>query len=326
VNASQRLLGVFPCCLVLVASGVARAEPITYTFAGTVFEVDEALAGAFQLAQTIQGSFTYESTTPGVLYGSENLGFRDYSDAATAFEIAVGQYSAARPLGNNLLQVANNWGAVPVDLFIVSARLDGAQFNGYLPVVLLGLEDAGATAFVDTLLDDVGDLSDWTEVPNHSGMGYMAFSVGGGSPRIVFQITSISRVTPVGLSVRSASVQLPKRATTGTVELWADISAGLPHPGEAVSVSLDGAQLFSEPFSAFFRLGHGQTYILLKKGILAWVDFKEGELYLATPKADLALFDASNGVDVELRIGGATGTENIKMVQQGSRRFAYRRP
>jgi hypothetical protein len=128
------------------------------------------------------------------------------------------------------------------------------------------------------------------------------------------------------LSVRSASVEMPKACTNGTVQLWADFSAELPMPNDIVSMNLDGAQLFSEPFSAFFRLGHGQTYILLKKGVLAWFDFKEGELSVVTPKADLALFDPSNGVDVALRIGGASGTENIKMVQQGSRRFVYMRP
>jgi hypothetical protein len=136
----------------------------------------------------------------------------------------------------------------------------------------------------------------------------------------------IAASSGIELSVRSAQVEHPKRGTNGPVQLWADFSAELPLPNDIVSMNLDGAQLFSEPFSAFFRLGHGQTYILLKKGVLAWFDFKEGELSVVTPKADLALFDPSNGVDVALRIGGASGTENIKMVQQGSRRFVYRRP
>ena len=128
------------------------------------------------------------------------------------------------------------------------------------------------------------------------------------------------------LSVARRAWRCRRHAPTARFELWADFSTEVPQPGDIISLSLDGAQLFSERFSAFFRLGHAQTYILLKGSGMAWLDFKEGQFSVVTPKADLALFDPSNGVDVVLRIGGAQGNATIAMVRQGSRRFVYRQP
>lgn len=63
----KKLLGA--SVVLLVCSGV-EAVPITYTFTGSVVEIDPSLSSTFNTSQTLSGSFTYESSTAGDLYGS----------------------------------------------------------------------------------------------------------------------------------------------------------------------------------------------------------------------------------------------------------------
>ena len=184
-------------CLLSLSLGFnpAQANLITYSFTGVVTSVDASLSSEFSTTQALAGSFTYESNTPGILCSgcSETNGFSNYYNALTNFNLTIGTYTAsAAIISNNLLQVANNW--FGSDNFILTGRLTGTQFNGFSPLTLLSLQDTSETAFSNTMLADLGDLTDWPSSPSHYASWYMAFSADGGSPKISGLLTSINRV------------------------------------------------------------------------------------------------------------------------------------
>jgi hypothetical protein len=144
---------------------------------------------------TLSGSFTFAPSTPGTYSGVSEAGFGDYLHGLTNLVMNVGTYTAQPPFGTNVfdgVQVANNWGEL--DRFIAVGRLSGTNFNGFGPLGFLSLDDSSQTRFTDRLLTSVGDLTDWTLTPGHSGSWYIAFSASGASPRISGVITSITRV------------------------------------------------------------------------------------------------------------------------------------
>ena len=185
--------------LLLLGSGRAEADSITYTFTGTVTSIYGDLTGNFNLSQTVSGSFTYDSGTPGVLFGSDTSGFSDYYGGLTSLVLTVGSYTASPPfLPSQIvgLSVANNWGGG--DGFGWGAQLTGTQLNRAYPLVFMGLVDPSQKAFSTTQLVDVGDLSGWTNQPGRYGTWTMAFTtIGGTSPNVGGDLTSINRVTAV---------------------------------------------------------------------------------------------------------------------------------
>lgn len=181
---------------VLIGVQSAHADSITYNFTGTVHQVDPSLSGTFNTSQTLSGSFTFETTTAGTLNGSNASGFSNYGNALTAWTMTVGGYTASAPFGTDIfsgLQVANNF--FGNDRFVLSSRLTGTQFNGFNPLGFISLDDSSQAAFADTQLMNVGDLSGWTTLPNHSASWYLAFSASGNSPSISGVLTSISLTT-----------------------------------------------------------------------------------------------------------------------------------
>jgi hypothetical protein len=210
--------------VLLLASSGAQADTITYTFTGTVTSVDPSLSGTFNTSQTLSGSFTYESSTPGFLNGSDSSGFSNYPNALTNLVMTVGSYTAAPPFGTDIfsgIQVANNF--FGDDRFVLSSRLTGTQFNGSNPLGFISLDDTSQGAFSDTKLTDVGDLTGWTSLPNRSGSWYIAFSVTGGEPNISGLLTSVTQVTPepgslvlLGTGLAMVARRLRRRSNKGS--------------------------------------------------------------------------------------------------------------
>ena len=172
----------------------ALAERVTYTFTGNILLLDTNVAGIFSMSDTLSGSFTYESTSAGDLFGSDDSGFRSYSGALTDFSMRVGSYTAAPPFGGDLfsgIQVVNDFGS---DRFVVAGRLSGQEFNGFTPVGFLSFDDPNQSAFSGTELLNVGDLSVWPLEAERTAEWYLAFSRDGGPPLVRGWITSVELV------------------------------------------------------------------------------------------------------------------------------------
>src|SRR5437762_4516413 len=59
-------IGILSIGVVPAAVEEAHATLITFNFQGTVSSVDASLSTRFNTTQTLSGSYTFESTTPGV--------------------------------------------------------------------------------------------------------------------------------------------------------------------------------------------------------------------------------------------------------------------
>jgi len=127
------------------------------------------------------------------------------------------------------------------------------------------------------------------------------------------------------LSIRSAHVLLPRSGPSGAVQLWADFAATLPRPGDVISVSFAGVRLFSEPFSSFSGAWRPQTYVLERKGLLAWFDFGRWELSVLASWVALPPLDPVDGYVVQVQIGDGLAWERIDLLPRGERLLLFQR-
>jgi len=120
--------------------------------------------------------------------------------------------------------------------------------------------------------------------------------------------------SPLSVSVRTATlVFMNKQQTMGFATLWTDLSAPVPAAGDTLSASMDGAQLFSLPFSAFKKGVAPGAYVHAEKGLLVRLDFTGHQILVITPNMSLSGIDNGNGVDVKLTVGAASAVQNIVM-------------
>jgi hypothetical protein len=110
---------------------LACAEPITFTFSGTVETVDSNLSSQFDTSQTLSGYYTFESLTVDQ-DALDNIGY--YPGALTALSLTVGTYTAT--LGTvssnqwiTIWDYYNGWGAH--DMYaLIDNSLTGYSVNG----------------------------------------------------------------------------------------------------------------------------------------------------------------------------------------------------
>jgi hypothetical protein len=125
-------------------SGVT-AIPITFDFTATVTSINPALAGFFTLNETLTGSYTFESTTPGLILGST----ADYP-AITAFSVTGSGFSGSWTGGDIFVQDA------PLDdEYSAEGRTGFSGTNaglGVLPTAGLFLFDNTGTMLSNILL------------------------------------------------------------------------------------------------------------------------------------------------------------------------------
>jgi hypothetical protein len=180
--------------VVLVLCSTAHAIPVTYYFTGsvdTIADLAPPVLSQFNTSQTISGLFTYESTTPGATMGGQSY----YYYALTDVTFTIGTYTASPPITatrtGNLLQVVNN---SPIgDYFAFQALLTGAPINNIGPAFFLDLSDSTGTAFSDSQLQNIGDLSDWLDVAGHSTSWRLEFGAGPNpAPILTGHLTSLT--------------------------------------------------------------------------------------------------------------------------------------
>jgi PKD repeat protein len=162
--------------------------------------------------------------------------------------------------------------------------------------------------------DDTSTLPEPTHVYRSAGTFVAWLTVSDGALSVSRSVTVV--VSPGGaLSVRFASIKWFKKGLTGKAFLWADFSAPLPRPDDAVAVALDGNTLFARPFSAFRYEPHTGAWVLRPStGLLVRLNFATGRLLVFTPeKVLLDRIDNRNGVDVELMLGDSVAVQRIDM-------------
>ncbi len=152
-------------------------------------------------------------------------------------------------------------------------------------------------------------------------------------------IVADSPVVP-GLSLTTIKGKIKfvkKDRTRSKVHLDMDVTPETPAPDDVISISVDGIELFSVPFSDFVLAGdddedddeddHGDDddtnpykYKYKTKKIKVEFDIAKGWLEVSRRKIALHTLDASNGVDVELHIGDSVAVENLAMNSHGGKK------
>jgi len=131
-------IGVFPA-----AVEEAHATLITFNFQGTVSSVDASLSTRFNTTQTLSGSYTFESTTPGV--GSMPTSYL----ALTDVRFTIGSNAFSSP-GGPLSEIAlQNDGGPPIkDFYDVTVQpVTGPSVGTALPNTFgIRLQDTTGTA------------------------------------------------------------------------------------------------------------------------------------------------------------------------------------
>jgi hypothetical protein len=85
------LLPVALACLALLVARPAAAEEVTLAFTGTVTSSSGDLSGVISVSDPISGTFTYESTTPGVFTPGDVFfpATMQYAGTVTAVAVTV---------------------------------------------------------------------------------------------------------------------------------------------------------------------------------------------------------------------------------------------
>lgn len=153
----QQMAACVAVLVVMVTS--AQAAPVTFSFSGTVIQINfsNGTPTEFAIGDTFSGTYTFDSTTPDS-NTSPNLG--DYYTPLTPLSATVGSYSASANSGAILIR--DN---VPVEdyYFLQTNSLTGPTVLG-LPVTFFGLELHDSTGTVynnDSLLLLPPDLQDY---------------------------------------------------------------------------------------------------------------------------------------------------------------------
>ncbi len=105
----------------------AQAALVTYNFEGNVGNI-QGSANPFSIGQTMNGSFTYDTSTAPSLLDSVN---GQYNGAVTHLSLSVGSYSVTSATGN--INIVNNNGLLG-DGFSISSPVTGVPLNGSNPV------------------------------------------------------------------------------------------------------------------------------------------------------------------------------------------------
>jgi hypothetical protein len=145
--ACKNISALLVILLAVSAAPAAIAAPITFEFSGYINQADEdidpLLASTFSYGDVISGSYTFDSTEPGV------DGFYEL----TGFSVTVGGYIATYDASADpgFIYVGNDIEYAPGlywDEYSVISDLDGPEVEGLTPYYAsLGFFDYSATVF-----------------------------------------------------------------------------------------------------------------------------------------------------------------------------------
>ncbi len=140
---------------------------------------------------------------------------------------------------------------------------------------------------------------------------------------------TISVSSALTIHVTEAKVERGEKGKVeGRVSMKADFSfagvdiAWMPTPTDIIRVTFDGVTLIEVPFSSFKAEGSPTAgkYEYETKTLEAELDFKRGAIKVSRHKMLTGGIDNSNGIDVEISFGAATGTDHVAMRGEKDRR------
>ncbi len=130
----------------------------------------------------------------------------------------------------------------------------------------------------------------------------------------------------LNFSVSSAVIKWTgsQQSTMGNIHVIADASPLQPAPADVISLSVDGLQVFSAPFSAFTPDPEAPgVYVLKGDNLLVKLDTVNGQVNAFLHKTNLASIDNSNGLQVEFHVGSAVGVQTCPAAQEPGRKLSY---
>lgn len=178
------ILSTIALSFLFLSGNVAQAALVTYSFTGSVSDVNRPLRSTLPLTSSVSGTFQYDNETPQVGNGR-------YPGAVQNLSLTIGTYSVnLDPMGEtNVIRITDNPSG---DLFRLSTSVNGSPIGAYTPMLFrLDLSDEDGLAITGTALNNppsLGDLSStrWRLMFENN--------IGGGTVRIQGAINSLTAV------------------------------------------------------------------------------------------------------------------------------------
>jgi PKD repeat protein len=142
----------------------------------------------------------------------------------------------------------------------------------------------------------------------------------GVNPSVSASLT-ISVSSALTIDVTEAKVDRGERGRVeGRVSLRADFDyAGVPAATDVISVKFDGVTLLAVPFGDFEREAAGR-YEYETRTQQATIDFDRGTIRVSRHRMLTGGIDNSNGIDIEVGFGAATGMDHLVMTGEKGKR------
>lgn len=113
------------------------------------------------------------------------------------------------------------------------------------------------------------------------------------------------------------------QSTLGQIHLAAELFPFTPASIDVISLTVDGIELFSAPFSQFQPTDEPQVYLFKDRNLLVKLDTMAASLEVLRHKLDLSPIDTANGVEVKLQIGADTAVQTLDMTAGEGRKLTY---
>jgi len=165
-----------------------------------------------------------------------------------------------------------------------------------------------------------GSSNNFTANPLHTylnqGTHIATVSVSDGVNDAVKASLTISVSSELTIQVTEAKVQHGKKGKVrGKISMKANFTyEGMPLPTDTISVVFDGVNLVEVPFSSF-REKSASKFKYEAKHRKVEIDFARGKIKASGNKMLTKDVDNTNGIDVEVSFGSATGTDHVDMTR-----------
>ena len=177
------ILSTIALSFLFLSGNVAHAALVTYSFTGSVSDVNRPLRATLPLTSSVSGTFQFDNATPQVGNGR-------YPGAVQNLSLTIGTYSVSLDsMGEtNVIRIIDNPSG---DLFRLSTSVNGSPIGAYTPTLFrLDLADEDGLAITGRALNNPPSLGDLSS----TRWRLMFENIGGGTVRIQGAINSLTAV------------------------------------------------------------------------------------------------------------------------------------